>query len=305
MIDVLIVGAGCAGLTASIYVARAGKSALVLESESFGGQIVTSAEVENFPSIKSISGYDFAKNLMDQALALGVEIESDRITALEKEDGYIRAIGEDAKYKAKSVIIATGAKKRKLGLPEEAKYVGAGVSYCALCDGAFFLCKTVAVNGGGSTALEEALYLAEKCKKVYLIHRRADFRGERRLASCAEQKENIEFVLNSKIACLKGEKRLETIEVADVNTHETRELSVACVFVSIGNAPDNSFLAGQIKLDEHGYIIAVEDCKTNLDGVFTAGDCRTKEVRQLTTAAADGTVAAVNACNYLNEGPNA
>jgi len=301
MVDVLIIGAGCAGLTASIYATRAGKSALVLEAESFGGQIITSAEVENFPSIKKISGYDFAKNLMDQALALGVEIESDRVTSIVKEDDHIKVIGEDNKYKARTVIIATGAKKRKLGLPEEAKFVGQGVSYCALCDGAFFKGKIVAVNGGGSTALEEALYLSEKCKKVYLIHRRDNFRGEKHLATCAEQKPNIEFVLSSKISRLIGEKGLETIEVINVDTHETRLINASCVFVSIGNAPDNAFLADKIKLDEAGYIIANEDCRTNMEGVFAAGDCRTKEIRQLTTAAADGTVAAVLACNYLNE----
>lgn len=302
MRDIIIIGAGPAGLTAGIYAARAGKSSIILESDYFGGQIATSPEVENYPSIKKISGFELANNMVEQAADLGVEMDIDRITALTAEqDGSFTLSGENGKYKAKSVIIACGAKNRQLGLPKEKAFIGSGISYCALCDGAFFKDKIVAVNGGGNTALEEAIYLTTHCAKVYIIHRRDEFRGEDKLVKQLKKKSNIEFVLDSEIIELLGEDRLTGIKVINKKTEETREIMLDGLFVAIGKAPDSKYLSDMITLDENGYIIAGEDCKTKIEGVFVAGDCRTKAVRQLTTATADGTVASVGAIAYANK----
>lgn len=302
MKDIIIIGAGPAGLTAGIYAARAGKSSIILESDFFGGQIATSPEVENYPSIKKISGFELANNMVEQAASLGVEMDIDRITALTSEaDGSFTLSGENGQYKAKSVIIACGAKNRQLGLAKEKEFIGSGVSYCALCDGAFFKNKIVAVNGGGNTALEEAIYLTNHCTKVYLIHRRDEFRGEDKLVKLLMTKDNAEIILDSEVVELMGEDRLTGIKVKNKKTEELREITLDGLFIAIGKAPDSKYLSDMIVLDENGYIIADEDCKTKIEGVFVAGDCRTKTVRQLTTATADGTVASVGAVNYANK----
>ena len=307
MADVIIIGAGPAGLSAAIYVQRAGKQAMVLEAMSFGGQIVNTPEVENYPGIAKISGFDFAMALYEQATSLGAEIVFDKALGIE----VIEAEAEGGKpmkriltesgtaYEAPAVILATGAKNRKLGLHREQELTGNGVSYCATCDGAFYKGKAVAVNGGGNTALEDALFLSNYCSKVYVIHRREGFRGEPNSLEALRAKENVEFVLNATVTDLIGEPKLSAVEVTDKVSGEKKQLPVEGLFIAIGQEPENHEFENVVALDPMGYISAGEDCVTGTPGVFTAGDCRTKAVRQLTTAASDGAVAALAACSYI------
>lgn len=297
--DMIIVGAGTAGLSAAIYGARAGKKVLVLEANTYGGQIVRSPEVENYPGIAHISGYEFAQNLYEQAVNLGAEVEFENVVEIRADGREKYVVTEDNEYTALSVILATGAINRPLGVEGEDDFVGAGISYCATCDGAFFKGKDVAVVGGGSTALEDALFLSAYCRKVYLIHRRDAFRGEQKYVDNLKTKDNIEFVLNSQVTALHGDSFLEAVEVKDKVSGETRTILVSGLFVAIGQMPQNDSFANLIQLDKSGYIAAGEDCRTNVEGIFTAGDCRTKTVRQLTTAASDGATAALAACEYL------
>lgn len=306
MYDIIIVGAGTAGLSAAIYGVRAGRSVLVLEAKSYGGQIVNSPEVENYPGIAKISGYEFAKNLYEQAVGLGAEYRQERVLRIgedpetETKNVYAKnSDGEEICYETRTVILATGAKNRPLGVRREQEFTGAGVSYCATCDGMFFRGRDVAVVGGGSTALEDALFLSNYCNKVMIIHRRDEFRGEARLVQSLREKENVEFVLGAVVTELTGEQMLEGLKVQNVETEEMTELPVSGLFVAIGQMPDNEPFADYVKLDEKGYIQATEDCKTETPGIYTAGDCRTKAVRQLATAAADGAVAALAACEYI------
>ena len=295
--DIIIVGAGCAGLTAAIYAARAGKSVTILENEGVGGQISTSPRVENYPGFQSISGIEFSDKLFEQASDLGVELELARAESIEKTDGGFVVKTEFGDYTAKAVILATGCRHRHLGLSEEDRFVGKGVSYCAVCDGAFYKGKTVAVVGGGSAALQSALMLSGLCEKVYLIHRRDRYRGEEKLVEQLNSTANIEPVLNAVVSSLNGEDKLESVTVT-VNSNERKEIKMDGLFVSIGQQADNAAFASLVALDENGYIVAGEDCRTSCEGVFVAGDCRTKAVRQLTTAAADGAVAALAACQF-------
>ena len=298
MTDIIIIGAGTAGLSAAIYALRAGKSVLIFEQLSYGGQIVNTPEIENYPGIKNISGFDFATGLYEQAEALGAKIEYSQVTAI--EDGSPKKVTAGGKtYEAAAIILATGAKNRPLGLDRETELIGSGISYCATCDGAFYRNRPVAVNGGGNTALEDALFLSNYCSKVYLIHRRDEFRGEVKLVNRLKEKENIEFILNATVTSLIGDDALSAIEVTDKNTGEKKTIDVDGLFIAIGQMPENAAFAPLISLDNAGYISAGEDCKTNVEGIFTAGDCRTKTVRQLTTAAADGAVAALAACAYI------
>jgi len=296
MYDVIIVGAGCAGLTAAVYALRAGKTVLILEAETIGGQISSSPKVENFPSIKSISGAEFSSNLFDQATDLGADFELDRVTKVINGD-VKKVITEYGEYECKALILATGVKHRKLDLENVDDYEGNGISYCAVCDGAFFKGMKVAVNGGGNSALQSAEMLSEICEKVYLIHRRDTFRGEKTHVERLEKIPNIEFVLNSTVTKLSGDGALESVEITNTQTKDTTTLEVSGLFAMIGQIPQNSVFADVVELDEAGYIKAGEDCKTSADGIYAAGDCRTKAIRQLTTAAADGAVAALAAIN--------
>ncbi len=299
--DIVIVGAGTAGLSAAIYAARSGKSVMVFEQMSYGGQIVNTPEVANYPGIASISGFDFAQGLYDQATGLGAKVGFESVlSAHKKEDGFIVKT-DGGEYEAGALILATGAKNRPLGMEHEEEWVGAGVSYCATCDGAFFKDREVAVAGGGNTALEDAIFLSEYCSRVYLIHRRNELRGEKHLQDVLRGRENVEFVLNVAMKELRGRDGLEEVVVTDKETGEDRVIPVAGLFVAIGQMPENGRFANLVNLDDKGYIVAGEDCRTAAGGVFAAGDCRTKEVRQLTTAAADGAVAALAACAYLRE----
>ena len=302
MYDVVIVGAGPAGLTAGLYLGRANKKVLILDALSYGGQIITSPTVENYPAFKSVSGYDFATNLYEQASDFGAEIDIDKVVKIET-DGNIKTVyGENGTYQAKAVIIATGAKPRVLGFDNESALIGSGVSYCAICDGAFYKKMTVAVNGGGNTAIEDAIYLTDYCEKVYLIHRRSEFRAEEKMVNLLKNKPNVEFILDTVITGLKEEnKSLTGLNLLNKIDNKESVLPVDGLFVSIGRVPDTEFVKGLIDLDDGGYVIANESCETNIKGIFVAGDCRTKTVRQLTTATADGTVSAMKAINYLDE----
>ena len=297
--DIVIVGAGTAGLSAAIYAVRAGKRVIVLEATTHGGQIVNTPEVENYPGIQKISGFEFANNLYEQAKSLGAEVIYEKVIGIEVngEEKIVHTTKED--YQAKAVILATGAKNRPLGLEHEKEWIGAGISYCATCDGMFYRGKDVAVAGGGNTALEDAIFLTNYCRKVYLIHRRDAFRGEEKLLQTLKEKPNVEFVLNANITRLIGEDGVDGVEVEDKNTHEKRVLDVMGLFVAIGQMPENSEFINVVDLDKGGYIEAKEDCKTKTKGIFTAGDCRTKKVRQLATAASDGAIAALAACEYI------
>lgn len=300
MYDIIIVGGGPAGLTAALYALRAGKTALIIEKNAFGGQITWSPKVENFPTIESISGTELADRLMEQTMNQGAEMELDEVTAIEL-DGDVKRVKTEfgGEFEAKTVIIATGARPRMLGVEREAELVGSGVCFCAVCDGAFYKGRPVAVNGGGNSALQDAMLLSDTCSRVYLVHRRDSFRGEAKLVEALREKENVEFILNSSITALHGETELTGITVTDKMGNE-RKIAVDGLFVAIGHAPDNGIFAGLIDLDAGGYADSGEDCMTKTPGVFVAGDCRKKSVRQLTTAAADGSAAALAACSYID-----
>lgn len=300
MKDIIVVGAGPAGMTAAVYGVRAGKSVLVLDKAGFGGQIVNAASVENFPGFKGISGVDLAAAMHDQAEELGAEFAFAQVTGIE-DQGDVKVVKTSSgDHEAKTVIIATGASNRKLGVEGELRLTGAGVSYCATCDGNFFRGKTVAVVGGGNTALDDAEVLAGICKKVYLVHRRDEFRGEASTVRRLAEKENVEFVLNSVPIEITGKFMVESLVVENKATGEQRALEVNGVFVAVGQIPENSAFENVMELDAAGYAAAGEDCRTETPGVFTAGDCRTKMVRQLITAASDGSVAALAAVDYIN-----
>ncbi len=299
MYDVIIIGGGPAGLTAAVYCLRAGKTALVIEKNAFGGQIVWSPRVENFPTIPVISGTELGDRLLSQAMDQGAEVELDEVTSI--TDGVFKTVetASGEKFEGKAVIIATGAKPKELGLRGEEDYIGNGECFCAVCDGAFYNGRPVAVMGGGNTALQDAVMLAEKCSRVYLIHRRDSFRGEDRLVEKLRSLENVEFILNSRVTALHGEGTLTGITVENT-AWDKREISVDGLFVAVGREPVNGAFSHLVELDAGGYALSGEDCLTKTPGIFTAGDCRAKRVRQLTTAAADGSVAALAACEYID-----
>lgn len=300
MTDVIIVGAGPAGLAASIYVQRSGKQALLLEAGAFGGQIINTAEIENYPGIKKISGFDFAMSLYEQATGLGAKIIYEKADKIEDKGEYKTVYTASGKtYDAKTVIIATGAKNRHLMLDKEEAFTGKGISYCATCDGAFYKGKEVAVNGGGNTAIEDALFLSNYCSKVYIIHRREEFRGDESSLELLKNKENVSFILNSNIIKILGEERLSGIRVKNNKTEEERDIDISGLFIAIGQEPDNKGFINVVDVNEAGYVEATEELVTKTPGIFTAGDCRIKEVRQLATAVSDGAVAGLKACQYI------
>lgn len=300
MYDIIIIGGGPAGLTAATYARRAGKSVLVIEKNAFGGQITWSPKVENFPGFVSVSGVELGDKLLEQAMEQGAEVELEEVETLTVNGGVkrVRCVS-GAEFEARAVIIATGARPRMLGLPREQELIGNGVCFCAVCDGAFYKGREVAVNGGGNSALQDAMLLSDTCSKVYLIHRRDSFRGEAKLVEALRARDNVEFVLNSSITALLGQDELCGIRVAD-NEGNEREIAVDGLFVAIGHAPDNGIFSSLIDLNEGGYADSDESCVTKTPGVFVAGDCRKKAVRQLTTAAADGSAAALAACRYID-----
>ncbi len=299
MYDIIIIGAGTAGMTAAIYARRASKSVLVLEAGAYGGQIINTPDIENYPVEAHISGYDFATKLYEQTAALGAEFAFERAEKIELNGDVKTVVTPYNRYEAKAVIIATGSSNRKLGLPREDELTGRGVSYCATCDGSFFKGKKVAVVGGGNTALEDALYLSDIAETVYLIHRRGDFRGDEATAKRLADKQNVKFVLFSRVTALIAEKRLTGIEVTK-NDGTVSTIDLNGLFVAVGRIPENRKFGNVLELDGAGYAVSGESCRTITPGVFVAGDNRAKEVRQLVTAAADGATAATEAVKYLN-----
>lgn len=300
MFDIIIIGGGPAGLTAAVYARRAGKSVLVIEKSTFGGQITWSPKVDNYPGVPDISGAELGDKFTNQALEQGAQLELDEVVAIEARGDIKRVKTEfSGDFEAKAVIIAAGARPRTLSLPGEDELTGSGVGYCAVCDGAFYKKQPVAVAGGGNAALQDALLLSDTCSKVYIIHRRGEFRGEEKLVEALKARDNVEFILNANVSELIGQDELRGVTVA-FNDGSERSLDVTGLFVAIGHVPDNAAFASLIDLDGAGYADSDESCTTKTPGVFVAGDCRSKSVRQLTTAAADGSVAALAACRYID-----
>ena len=294
--DIVIIGGGPAGLTAAIYAGRANKKALVIEKGTFGGQITSSPKVENIPGFASVSGNEFAEQLIAQAMGLDAEIEC--MTAQKIIPGNPhKVVCDDGEFLAKTVIIATGTKHRLLGLPKEEDFIGDGISFCAVCDGAFYEGKTVGIVGGGNSALQEALLLSETSSKVYVIQNLDFLTGEDKLRELVEKKENIEVITGTVVDALLGEDSFEGVVLSSSDGKE--ELKLDGLFVAIGLIPQNEDFADVITLDDRGYVASDENCLTNIDGIFVAGDCRKKNIRQVATAAADGAVAALAACEYL------
>ena len=295
MYDVIVIGAGPAGLTSALYLGRANKNVLVLEAKSYGGQIVNANKIKNYPGIEEISGYDFSTNLYNQVKKLGIDIKYETVLRI-KEDKTVVTNNEE--YKTKAIIIATGSENRKLNIEKERDFVGKGVSYCATCDGNFYKEKVVAVNGGGNTALEDALYLSDIAKEVYLIHRREKFRGENTYLEDVRKKNNIKLILNATISSLNGSDRLESITIKDKDDKE-QVIKVDGLFIAIGQEPKNEIFSNVVDLDSRGYIIATDDVHTKTSGIYVAGDAREKTLRQLTTAVSDGSIAATTAIKEM------
>ena len=302
MYDIVIVGGGPAGLTAAIYGLRAGKTVLVIEKGGFGGQIAFSPKVENIPGTKLISGAEFADQLTEQAMALGADVELETVTGVEKLEGHFRVDTEEGStYEAKSVILALGVKHRMLGLPGEEELIGHGISFCAVCDGAFYEGQEVAMIGGGNSALQEALLLSEVCTKVTVVQNLADFTGERKLAEALLQKDNVTVHFSTVVAGYQSQDgELTGLQLRGADG-ETFEIRVDGAFLAVGLEPRNGPFAHLAKTNDWGYFDSGEDCLTQNPGLFVAGDCRSKRIRQVVTAAGDGAVAAMAACSYLDQ----
>ena len=301
MYDIIIIGAGPSGMTAGIYAKQARKNVLILEKESYGGQILKADKIKNYPGFTEISGFDFATKLYNQLKELNPNIKFEEVLEIKNYDNYKEVTTKKSSYKAKSIIIASGAQNRKLGLTNEDKLIGKGVSYCATCDGMFFKDKAVAITGGGNSAIDDALYLSDIAKEVFVIYRQKDFRIDSLNLSKLKEKENVTFILNTNIVNINGKEKLESIILKNNDTDEETTLNIDGLFIAIGHIPVSSMCNSLIDTDEKGYIISKEDCKTNIDGIFASGDIRIKDIRQLTTACSDGTIAALNACKYLRE----
>ena len=302
MYDILIIGGGPAGLTAAIYGLRAGKSVLVIEKGGFGGQIAFSPKVENIPGFSVISGAEFADKLTDQAMALGADVELEKVVSIEKTDkGFAAHTEEGSAFEGKTVILALGVKHRTLGLPGEEELIGSGISFCAVCDGAFYAGQEVAMIGGGNSALQEALLLSEVCKKVTVVQNLADFTGEKKLADALAEKENVTAIFSTVVTAYESENgQLTGLQLRNEETGAQSRISVDGAFLAVGLQPENAPFAQLAKLNDWGYFDTAEDCCTQTPGLFVAGDCRSKRIRQVVTAAGDGAIAAMAACRYLD-----
>lgn len=303
MHDIIIVGGGPAGLTAAVYALRAGKTVLLIEKNAFGGQIAYSPKVENIPGTRVISGTEFADNFVSQALDLGAEVELETVSAVEKkEKGFIVTTEEGSTYEAGAVILAVGVKHRMLGLEGEQELVGHGISFCAVCDGAFYTGQEVAMIGGGNSALQEALLLSEVCKQVTVVQNLADFTGEKKLAEALLEKENVQVFFSTLVDGYEQENgTLTGLRLRSDATGEISRIRVDGAFLAVGLMPENDAFAELAVLNDWGYFDSAEDCCTRTPGLFVAGDCRSKRIRQVVTAAADGAVAAMAACRYLEQ----
>ena len=301
MHDIIIIGAGPAGLTAAIYARRANKTVLLLEKGAFGGQITFSPKVENYPGFDSLSGTELADHFVEQALGQGADVEIETVTGI--RDGGDRKVvttEDGAEYEAKAVIIAAGAKHRHLGLPNEEMHLGEGISFCAVCDGAFYKDKTVALVGGGNSALQEAILLSETCKQVIVVQNLDYLTGEQALQDIVAKRDNVEVRLGTVVEALPATAPLDRVTLRRVAEDTTYDLPVDGLFVAIGLEPENGPFESVVSLNDWGYVDAGEDCLTRTPGVFVAGDCRSKTVRQVTTATGDGAVAAIAACRYID-----
>lgn len=296
--DVIIIGAGIAGMTAAVYARRAGRTVLIIEKESIGGQITLSHRVENYPGHEAISGLDLADRLMAQATELGAELEVDEVKSVVKRDGLFEVTCGYSGYTAKALICATGLKHRRLEAAE-GRALG-GVSYCAVCDGAFYRDKDVAVVGGGNTAVSEAIYLADICRTVYLIHRRTGYRADKAELNKLNSKSNVVKLENYVVDSVEGEDAVKAVNLKSTVDDGTKRVEVSALFVALGHIPQNEIFSDMMDLDESGFALADETCRTKTPGLFVAGDCRKKAVRQLTTAAADGAVAGLAAAEYAD-----
>ena len=296
--DIIIIGGGPAGLTAALYAKRANKSVLVIEKSTFVGQITFSPKVENIPGFISLSGNEFAEKLVEQVMNAGADVEMCEVLSV--KNGDIKTVVTDGgEFEGKSLIIATGAKHRLLGLENEEKLIGNGISFCAVCDGAFYKGKTVAVIGGGNSALVEAILLSDLVQKLYVVQNLGFLTGESKLVEQLNSKPNVEVILNTVVDSLIGEDELKGITIKNTDGKVT-DLMLDGMFVAVGLVPQNDFVSGIVNLDDRGYVTAKEDALTNADGIFVAGDCRTKSIRQVTTAASDGAIAALAACDYVD-----
>lgn len=300
MYDLIVVGSGPAGLTAAIYARRAEKSVLVIEKETFGGEITHSPKVENYPGFNELSGNELAEKLLEQTMALGAEIEMDTIIAVEGQ-GPFALRGENADYEAKTLIIASGSKHRRLGVPGEEELTGSGVSYCAVCDGPFYKGRTVAIVGGGNSALQQAVMMSEYCGKVTIVQNLDFLTGEKKLQDILAARNNVEVILGVTVDHLEGEEELSAVVLNRTADGEKLTIRPDGLFVAIGQAPENEPFRTVCDLNEYGYIMADESCTTKTPGVYAAGDCRTKAIRQIVTATGDGAVAALAACRYLEQ----
>jgi len=302
MYDILVIGGGPAGLTAAIYGLRAGKSVLVIEKGGFGGQIAFSPKVENIPGFATITGAEFADKLTEQALGLGADVEMEKVIALEKTaDGFIAKTEEGSDFAGRTAILALGVKHRVLGLPGEDELIGNGISFCAVCDGAFYAGQEVAMIGGGNSALQEALLLSEVCKKVTVVQNLPTFTGEKRLADALMEKENVTAIFSTVVSGYKTENgALVGLELKNEDTGAVSAISVDGAFLAVGLQPENEPFGALAGLNDWGYFDSAEDCCTKTPGLFVAGDCRSKRIRQVVTAAGDGAIAAMAACHYLD-----
>lgn len=300
MYDIIIIGSGPAGLSAAIYAQRACLDTIVIEKNGIsGGQVLNTWEVDNYPGFPGVTGFELSRQFREHANKLGARVVQDEVVQVELSGNVKKVVCEEETYEARCVILASGAHHRTLEVPGEEELRGAGVSYCATCDGAFFRGRTVAVVGGGDAALEDAIFLARMCEKVYIVHRRDKLRGAKRLQERLQALENIEFVWNSETAAIEGNGQVEALRLRQTQTGEERRLDVDGVFIAVGIAPESELYAGQLELDEQGYIRADESGQTSVPGVFAAGDVRTKALRQILTAASDGANCVVSAERYL------
>ena len=299
MTDLVIIGAGTAGLTAAIYGARAGLSVKIIEKAFYGGQVISTSSIENYPGMPGVHGADFAMALHKQVKDLDVAILYETVESVQLAGDIKRIVTSKGSHQAKAIIIATGAAPRKLEVIGEDRWIGNGIAFCVTCDGMLYRGKDVAVIGGGNVAIKDALFLSEICRNVTIIHRSANFKSEQRQLEQVKAKDNVRIITDSVVKEFVGENMLEKVRLENKLTGQVTDIPVDGVFMAIGSEPDNSVFAGEINLDKAGYVIAGEDCHTNVQGVFVAGDTRTKQVRQLVTAAADGCVAALAAKDYL------
>jgi len=300
MYDIIIIGSGPAGLSAAIYAQRACLDTIVIEKNGIsGGQVLNTWEVDNYPGFPGVTGFELSRQFREHANKLGARVVQDEVVQVELSGNVKKVVCEEETYEARCVILASGAHHRTLEVPGEEELRGAGVSYCATCDGAFFRGRTVAVVGGGDAALEDAIFLARMCEKVYIVHRRDKLRGAKRLQERLQALENIEFVWNSETVAIEGNAQVEALRLRQTKTGEERRLDVDGVFIAVGIAPDSELYAGQLELDEQGYIRADESGQTSVPGVFAAGDVRTKALRQILTAASDGANCVASAERYL------